>query len=243
MFTVYRITNLINYRLYFGWTKKTIEARWNKHVNLARTGGFHLHNAIRKWGEDCFTITVESVWSTEEEAKAEEIRLIAYWDTYYNRNNGYNATKGGDISSGMLGKTHTEDAKKRISIGCKNRPVEVVRNISAKNTGKKRTSEQKQRMRDCWTIQKRQEVSKMFKGIPKSPEHNAKVSAALTGKPLSPEHKEKCRLNRLGKKDTPEQNENRKKVSRLNWARVRANYRLPQETSLSQFSIGPRVPA
>ena len=54
IFKVYKITNLINDRIYIGQTSLTIEARWYYHARYDSCD--YLHNAVRKYGPDNFKI-------------------------------------------------------------------------------------------------------------------------------------------------------------------------------------------
>ena len=92
---VYKITNLVNGKIYIGQTRKTAERRWTKHVNAALTGRSKsvLHKAIRKYGKDSFSVEVLLVCSSETELNNSEVYFIR--DTNSTVPNGYNLNYGG----------------------------------------------------------------------------------------------------------------------------------------------------
>ena len=93
---IYKITNLINGKMYIGQTTKTIEERFNHHKSDSmrpdRKGStFPLYVAMRKYGIENFKIEcIEKCHISQLDEK--EIFWINSFDTY---NNGYNATLGG----------------------------------------------------------------------------------------------------------------------------------------------------
>jgi group I intron endonuclease len=55
---IYQITNTITNDFYIGYTSLTLEVRLAKHKQNARAGGrTHLYKAIRKYGEENFSIS------------------------------------------------------------------------------------------------------------------------------------------------------------------------------------------
>lgn len=93
---IYKITNNINNKLYIGQTLQSIEKRWIQHKSEAKTYKKNqpLHNAIRKYGTENFTI--------EEIDGANSISELNYkeWLLIYKFNslapNGYNCKEGGN---------------------------------------------------------------------------------------------------------------------------------------------------
>jgi len=117
MVEVYMHTNIYNNEKYIGYSKFGMQSRWLQHVNESKKNitSIKFHNAIRKNGADAFTHKVLAIVPTTEEAKQEEIKWIAFYDTFLGE--GYNMTKGGDGVSlpghlnGMYGRTHSKEAK------------------------------------------------------------------------------------------------------------------------------------
>lgn len=95
---IYKITNVINQKIYIGKTTKSVTQRWNEHCrdcNKRRNEKRPLYSAMRKYGIVNFKI--ETIEECNKETLSEREK---YWIRYYNSfSKGYNATKGGDGSS------------------------------------------------------------------------------------------------------------------------------------------------
>ena len=94
---IYKVTNVVNGKVYIGQTIHTIEWRWNTHLVAAyndRMGDHNVlfHRAIRKYGIDAFKVKQlekcdNSILNDREK----------YWIKKYNSYpNGYNLTIGGE---------------------------------------------------------------------------------------------------------------------------------------------------
>jgi hypothetical protein len=96
MLTLYKITNLGNNKVYIGQTSNTLEYRWQLHLQAVLDGSrFYIHNAIRKYGVECWKIESIGVYLTEEELdRAEELAI--YLHDSRNKEKGYNLTGGSD---------------------------------------------------------------------------------------------------------------------------------------------------
>jgi len=114
MWYIYKITNLLNNKIYFGKTNN-IRMRWNGHKAAARKQDpndySYIHRAINKYGFENFKIEEVERFEIESDALEAEKRYIAMYGTR-NDNIGYNITEGGDGASGYK---HTEKAKKKMS--------------------------------------------------------------------------------------------------------------------------------
>lgn len=96
MFIIYKITNLINGKVYIGKTCRDIETRWREHKARAKQNkGYYLHNAILKYGEENFTIEIIEQTTQEEKINELEQKWIIFYSST-DRNKGYNLTTGGD---------------------------------------------------------------------------------------------------------------------------------------------------
>jgi group I intron endonuclease len=119
---VYKITNLINGKLYIGKADDVVE-RWQKHLSDTRTmRGFILHNAIRKYGKENFDISVIEECESEEKALEREMFWIAEYKTNickYGNQFGYNLTDGGE---GISGNVRSPESRKKMSEASRGRP-------------------------------------------------------------------------------------------------------------------------
>jgi group I intron endonuclease len=94
-YIVYKITNKKNGKPYIGKTEYSLEHRWNRHLSSARNGSkFRFHSAIRKYGEDCWDLSVIETYQTEDEnfINEKETHFIKLFESDAK---GYNATPGG----------------------------------------------------------------------------------------------------------------------------------------------------
>ena len=143
---IYCIRCLANGKLYIGQTVKSLNRRFNQHIAEAKRGGrTKLHRAIRKYGEENFTVE-EVMWveaPTKQALKAKldflEIHFIQKFDT---RRNGYNTGEGGEGHSQdahpLYGKHRSREVREKISRSLKGRPLspEHRRHISQTEKGK-----------------------------------------------------------------------------------------------------------
>lgn len=205
---IYKITNIVNGKIYIGKTKYSIESRFRGHIKCAHredthsNTGSYLHKAINKYGEDNFIIEVLDIAESLSELNEKE----KYWIFTLNSCDkfiGYNIAKGGDGGDifNQLSFEQQEEKRKKHSFDTSNRmwitngvdtkyvdknsiiPLGYYpgRTMNTKNIGKyKRTEEHRQKLKGR-----------------KSP---------LRGKHLSEETKQKLREANLGKKYTDETN-------------------------------------
>lgn len=110
-YEVYKITNKLNNKIYIGITNQGAGVRYRKHLSDALHGScFPIHNALRKYGKENFTLEIIELCETSEILKEQE----KYWISFYKSNDreiGYNMTEGGD---GTFGRSHSEETKDKI---------------------------------------------------------------------------------------------------------------------------------
>ena len=138
---IYKITNILNQKIYIGQTIRPIEERFRRHINDALNNKIdtHLARAIRKYGKENFTIEVIDTAKTQEELTKKE----QYWIRYYNSVKiGYNETDATYKSGGNTYQNKTLKEMKEIKekirkskIGAKNPMAKKVKRINIK-TGK-----------------------------------------------------------------------------------------------------------
>ena len=88
---VYKITNLINNKLYIGQSINPIEKRFKRHIDDALSGRLdtYLARAIREYGAENFKIELIDTATTQEELTQKEYYWINYYDAVHT---GYNET-------------------------------------------------------------------------------------------------------------------------------------------------------
>ena len=149
---IYKVTNLVNNKIYVGKTINTLRYRKTTHQSDAKNRKHNciFHKAIRKYGEENF------VWEIIDEVLFAEslIELEKYYIKKFESKmpSGYNMTDGGE---GTTGRIITNEFREKLRKA---------------NTGKKLSKE---------TIKKRTESRKYYRP---SEETKRKISAAHTGK-------------------------------------------------------------
>lgn len=167
MFSVYLHTNTRNGKRYVGQTKRSVGARWTKHVWSSKSGSpFYFHAAIRKHGPDTFAHevleTVETIGAANE---AEE-----WWIGHFCSDDarfGYNLTAGGKsspmspatkakIGAGNRGKVRSAEARAKVGAanrGRRHTPDTLARMAEA-HRGQTRSAETRAKMAEAWERRK-----------------------------------------------------------------------------------------
>ena len=133
MYTVYIHKNKINQKIYVGLTKQTPQNRWRKNGEGYRSQN-KFWSAIQKYGWNNFEHIIIKTNLTAEEAGQLEKDLIKSFNSIQN---GYNVDEGGvtpnhspetieKIKKAMIGKTHTEDTKNKISKSKDKEKIKVI---------------------------------------------------------------------------------------------------------------------
>lgn len=116
---IYKITNTKNSKGYIGvTTKDNPNDRWVAHKSSIRRGvGCPLlMKAFQKYGEESFKFEVIIICFDEDVFKFEE-EYIEKYNTL--SPSGYNVAEGGKSGKNFLGKTHSEETKRKIGIKSK----------------------------------------------------------------------------------------------------------------------------
>lgn len=121
---IYKITNLINGKVYIGQTVQTFKRRKIEHLYEYRKNRvFHpIYNAMRKYGEENFNWSIIDHAYSRQELDDREIFWIDFYKSYVKRkdNNGYNLTIGGGALSGeynpMYGREVSEETREKLRI-------------------------------------------------------------------------------------------------------------------------------
>jgi group I intron endonuclease len=169
---LYLITNLSNNKKYIGATIVPVETRWYRHVRAAlqESSSQTIHAAIRKYGQSNFRVEMLLEHrDTDFLFNVLEPIYIALYESHGTMG-GYNMTFGGE---GWKGMKHTQKTKDLISL---------------KNTGKKRTPEQRAKLsllrrgRKVWnTGQICPTISEAKKGKYHSEQSKTNMSASHLG--------------------------------------------------------------
>jgi len=131
---VYKISNKINNKIYFGVTQQDLKIRWQQHKCNSNKKNYYLYNAIKKYGFENFNIEVVFEANSKEEMLEKEIEFIFLYKTNNNLF-GYNNSTGGESS--RKGCKASEETKKKIS------------EYQKKRTRKPHSQETKEKMREA----------------------------------------------------------------------------------------------
>lgn len=92
---IYKITCIINNKIYIGQTTKNINVRFNEHCRDSKKFDYPLYRSMRKYGIENFIIELIEECSINE-LNDRECYWIKFYDSVAWHNKGYNATLGGD---------------------------------------------------------------------------------------------------------------------------------------------------
>ena len=120
---IYKITNIINKKIYIGYTTGSLFSRINKHKNDDPKYNTLLGNAIVEYGWDNFVYEIVA----EEDDRDKLLELEVYYINFFNSKapNGYNMTIGGTRLYGkdnpFWNHEHSEETKRYLSELAKSR--------------------------------------------------------------------------------------------------------------------------
>ena len=131
---IYKITNLVNNKVYIGQTIQDLKLRWGAHKRAMKAKKDHpLYNSMNKYGVDNFKIEEIATASSIKELNRKEVCWANVYKAH-DREFGYNLRECG----GNRGK-HSKETKKKISNALKGRicskePKEKMILTSLKNS-------------------------------------------------------------------------------------------------------------
>jgi len=123
MYKIYKITNLLNQKIYVGYTKRSLQRRFREHLYWKTSAKKSLlRDAIKKYGPENFEI--EEIESSEDKNYIMGQNRENFWINFYDSNNpkiGYNIAQGG-LGGNTGGHPTSEEHKeklKKLWTGCK----------------------------------------------------------------------------------------------------------------------------
>ena len=126
MYTLYRITNTINDKVYIGQTRQTLNKRWIGHKSAVRGNSQQaIYCAMRKHGIENFSINAIDYVKTAEEADEREAELIIENNSLVTQN-GYNIKEGGGNSPFCISPPKTDEHKQKLSIAHRKNAKPIV---------------------------------------------------------------------------------------------------------------------
>jgi len=132
---IYKITNLLNGKIYIGQTVQTLEKRWKQHCKPSN-GCTILKEAIKKYGIENFNI--EEICCVLEKEYLDEAEKLCIKQFNCLSPNGYNIVIGGNKGPTLLGSKNPmygKFGKLHPSYGAK-RSLKTKKLMSLKNSGK-----------------------------------------------------------------------------------------------------------
>jgi len=222
---IYKITCLINKKIYIGQTTIGYLKRFRDHIaesNRAKDDdNICFHNAIRKYGWENFDIEVICHCPIELLDKMERFYITKFKTNICRHGDkyGYNLTDGGE---GGKGYKHTEETKKRISeIKIKyfqDNPEYKPVGMTGKNQTEEWKEENSKRMSGENNPMYDVHLASPFKDKYHTEESKRKMRESMKGRvpwnkgiPMTEEQKEKLRKARTGCKASEEAKENMSK--------------------------------
>lgn len=140
---VYKATNKINGKIYIGITTKTLEHRRKIHIRDSKKVDTYFYRAIRKYGEDNFEWEIIDTAETKKELEELEKYYIKLYDSFDNKEKGYNTTSGG---CSLYEITKEERQKRSKRVKGENNPMYGV---ESPMKGKSFTKEHREKISDA----------------------------------------------------------------------------------------------
>lgn len=113
---IYKITNVVNGKVYIGQTINPVKDRFHRHINDAVNHiiDTHFTRAINKYGKDSFIWEIIDTASSREELNRKEEYWIHFYDACHK---GYNTSFGGCACGGDTYSNieNLDEIKKKLS--------------------------------------------------------------------------------------------------------------------------------
>ncbi|QIW89770.1 homing endonuclease [Bacillus phage Izhevsk] len=112
---IYKVTNLINNKIYIGQTVEELKERQRKHFYSCdnnKDANTVFYNSIRKYGKENFKWEIIDTGDSKLELDEKETYWINETNSHISNGQGYNMTSGGD---GCDGFKHSQESIKKMS--------------------------------------------------------------------------------------------------------------------------------
>lgn len=209
IYYIYKITNLINKKIYIGFTSKSIEERFKEHKRQALSNykkKYPLHKAMLKYGIENFSIEIVDTSDNYDYCLKElEPYYIKLFEST-NKNIGYNIGTGGEGGDNYTNNPNLDVIKEKLSKSLK----KFYENNPNPLSGRHLTEEHIQHIKDAKVGEKLKikyntpEYKELFRQL------NLGEKNPMYGKHISEENKELYRKLFTGRKVSEE---TRKKMS------------------------------
>jgi len=176
---IYKVTNLVNGKIYIGKTVFSLKARRTRHISDSKINSckFAFHKALLKYGKDCF------IWEVLESVIFHDLLfdLEKFYIKKFNCKipNGYNMTDGGEGVAGY--KCSAEHIRKTRRTGS-HHSVETRRKMSESHKGNKCALGYRHTLEDIKKMSASAMGNKYSLGYHHSEETKRKRSKAFSGK-------------------------------------------------------------
>jgi group I intron endonuclease len=120
-FNIYKITNLVNGKVYVGQTTRTIERRFSEHLwecenKKSKNYNSPLNRALRKYGENNFILELIDTAKNGDDLNSLEQYWIFAEKSYVGYRVGYNADHGGNNRFGIkINTPRTKESREKMS--------------------------------------------------------------------------------------------------------------------------------
>jgi hypothetical protein len=230
---VYRITNKIEQKHYYGSRSSEIEAKLDLGIKYFSSSSDEDFREDQKNHPENYKYKIVRICSTKEKAIALEIKLqekfnVGINESFYNKaiqtSTGFDRTDINHtletklkISESRKGVPLSPETKLKLSEAAKGVPKspEHRQKLSEAKTGenhpmfgKEHSDETRQKMSEAhknMSDETRKKMSEAHKGVPKSDEHKQKLSEANKGKEQTPETRQKISEAKLGVPQGPQE--------------------------------------
>lgn len=117
LYSIYKITNIVNQKLYIGFTSRKTSVRWSEHKTYSKKKKLKqlIHRAMRKYGPENFTFEVIYQSTNNDHClNIMEEYFIRKFKSHVSEG-GYNETWGGDVMVENKGRKHSIQSRKNMS--------------------------------------------------------------------------------------------------------------------------------